>query len=166
MKPLRVVKKVRPSVRPSSTSSLVCRRSTSTPAALCVTTRDASFAWARAGEGPVVLITRSASLLRGTCAEAQGTPPQVRRKYRGYDISPHIGYGTRADLRHGKRCLSGHSVCRNEPPTCLVLPNGFKKFTINNVAELDLLLMQNRVYCAEIAHNVSQRKRAQVCLLS
>lgn len=31
-----------------------------------------------------------------------------------------------------------------------------------NVAELDLLLMQNREYCAEIAHNVSQRKRAAI----
>jgi large subunit ribosomal protein L32e len=87
-------------------------------------------------------------------------PPKVRRKYRGYDISPHIGYGTRADLRHGSHIV----VSIIHPLSCglVVLPNGFKKFTINNVAELDLLLMQNREYCAEIAHNVSQRKRAQI----
>jgi large subunit ribosomal protein L32e len=73
----------------------------------------------------------------------RGIDNKARRKYRGYDILPRIGYGTQRAARH-------------------VLPNGFKKFTIQNVAELDLLLMHNRAYCAEIAHNVSQRKRAAI----
>jgi large subunit ribosomal protein L32e len=43
-----------------------------------------------------------------------------------------------------------------------MLPNGFYKFLVHNVAEVDLLLMQNRTYCAEIAHNVSSRKRIEI----
>ena len=33
---------------------------------------------------------------------------------------------------------------------------------INNVKELEMLLMQNRSYAAEIAHNVSSRKRKEI----
>jgi len=40
-----------------------------------------------------------------------------------------------------------------------VHPNGFKKFIINNVEELEVLLMNNRTHAAEIAHNVSSRNR-------
>ena len=43
-----------------------------------------------------------------------------------------------------------------------VLPCGFYKFIVNNVAELDLLMMHNRTYAAEIAHNVSARKRQDI----
>jgi large subunit ribosomal protein L32e len=56
---------------------------------------------------------------------------------------PKIGYGSNVKTRH-------------------VLPDGFKKFLISNVAELELLLMQNRVYSAEIAHNVSSKKRVAI----
>ncbi len=52
---------------------------------------------------------------------------------------PKIGYGSNKKTRH-------------------VLPNGFKKFIVSNVKELEVLLMQNRKYAAEIAHNVSSRK--------
>eukprot|EP01025_Chloroclados_australasicus_P024683 TRINITY_DN24749_c0_g4_i3.p1 TRINITY_DN24749_c0_g4~~TRINITY_DN24749_c0_g4_i3.p1 ORF type:complete len:256 (-),score=39.21 TRINITY_DN24749_c0_g4_i3:99-866(-) len=38
----------------------------------------------------------------------------------------------------------------------------FKKFLVNNVAELEVLLMHNRTYCAEIAHNVSSTKRRAI----
>jgi len=34
-----------------------------------------------------------------------------------------------------------------------------KKFLVNNVREVDLLLMHNGKYAAEIAHNVSSRNR-------
>merc|ERR1712087_736038 len=40
-----------------------------------------------------------------------------------------------------------------------ICPNGFKKFLVNNVSDLEVLLMQNRVYAAEIAHTVSSQKR-------
>jgi large subunit ribosomal protein L32e len=53
---------------------------------------------------------------------------------------PKIGYGSAKKTRH-------------------ILPNGFRKFVISNVRELDLLLMHNRTYAAEIAHNVSSKKR-------
>lgn len=56
---------------------------------------------------------------------------------------PKIGYGSNSKTRH-------------------VLPDGFKKFLISNVADLELLLMHNRVYSAEIAHNVSSRKRIAI----
>jgi large subunit ribosomal protein L32e len=42
------------------------------------------------------------------------------------------------------------------------LPNGYKKFVVHNVKDLEVLLMNNRTFCAEIAHNVSARKRALV----
>lgn len=39
------------------------------------------------------------------------------------------------------------------------MPNGLKKFLINNEKELELLLMHNKSYAAEIAHSVSSRNR-------
>lgn len=54
-----------------------------------------------------------------------------------------IGYGTDAKTKH-------------------TLPSGFKKFIVHNVEDVDLLLMHNRVYSAEIAHNVSSRKRSDI----
>jgi len=33
------------------------------------------------------------------------------------------------------------------------------KFTVKNVDEIELLMMHNRRYCAEIAHGVSSRNR-------
>jgi large subunit ribosomal protein L32e len=56
---------------------------------------------------------------------------------------PKIGYGSNSKTRH---------VC----------PDGFKKFVINNVADLELLMMHNRVYSAEIAHNVSAKNRVGI----
>lgn len=56
---------------------------------------------------------------------------------------PNIGYGTNKKTRH-------------------LLPNGFYKYLVNNVSELDSLIMQNRTYCAEIAHNVSSQKRIAI----
>ena len=96
---------------------------------------------------------------------------------------PNIGYGSDKKTRH-------------------YLPNGFKKFLVHNVKELEILMMHNRFiwllyriafecfttasvhslhfpmqlrvltcyfdpyfarkYCAEIAHNVSTRKRKEI----
>lgn len=41
-------------------------------------------------------------------------------------------------------------------------PAGFLKFVVSNVKDLELLLMHNRKYCAEIAHNVSTLKRKAI----
>ena len=43
-----------------------------------------------------------------------------------------------------------------------ILPNGFYKFRISNVKELEMLLMHNSKYCAEIASNVSARARSAI----
>ena len=43
--------------------------------------------------------------------------------------------------------------------TLHLLPNGFKKLLIRNEKDIELLLMNNRTYCAEIANSVSARKR-------
>lgn len=84
---------------------------------------------------------------------------------------PNIGYGSDKKTRH-------------------YLPNGFKKFVVHNVGELEVLMMHNRfvrvtsssifnsvsvnsvtnysltlncrTYCAEIAHNVSTKKRKEI----
>lgn len=39
---------------------------------------------------------------------------------------------------------------------------GFLKFVVSNVKDLELLLMHNRKYCGEIAHNVSTLKRKAI----
>ncbi len=43
--------------------------------------------------------------------------------------------------------------------TRFFMPNGFKKLLIRNEKDIELLLMNNRTYCAEIAENVSAKKR-------
>ena len=45
-----------------------------------------------------------------------------------------------------------------------LLPNGFKKFLIETEADLDVLLMNNRTYCAEIAQGISSKKRSSLVL--
>lgn len=68
---------------------------------------------------------------------------QLCSKFKGAIRMPNAGYGTNKRDRH-------------------VLPNGFKKFVVNNVADLELLMMHNRVFCAEVAHGVSTRKRKEI----
>lgn len=73
----------------------------------------------------------------------KGIDSCVRRKWRGKVKMPNIGYGSNKKTRH-------------------LLPNGFYKFLVSNVNELDALMMHNRLYCAEIAHNVSSQKRIAI----
>lgn len=68
---------------------------------------------------------------------------QVRRRFKSQVKLANCGYGTNKKYKH-------------------VLPNGFLKFQVSNVKELELLLMHNRKYCAEIAGNVSTRKRKEI----
>lgn len=46
--------------------------------------------------------------------------------------------------------------------TKYLLPNGMRKVVVNNVAELDVLLMQSLKCAAEVAHNVSARSRLAI----
>merc|ERR1719453_2435778 len=72
-----------------------------------------------------------------------GIDSRVRRRCRGTLMHPKIGYGTNKKYRYK-------------------LPNGFDKFQVNNVAELEVLLMHNRAYAAEVAHGVSAEKRKKI----
>jgi len=78
-----------------------------------------------------------------TWRKNHGIDSRMRRRYKGNRPEVTIGYGTKATDRH-------------------VLPCGFKKFSVNNVSELELLLMHNRTYAAEIGHSVSSRKRKAI----
>ena len=51
---------------------------------------------------------------------------------------------------------------RNNAKTRYYLQNGLKKFVLTNVTDIEVLLMNNRTYCAEIATNISSEKRAQI----
>ncbi|KAI7996339.1 60S ribosomal protein L32-1 [Camellia lanceoleosa] len=69
--------------------------------------------------------------------------PGVRRKFKGCVLMPNISYGS-------------------DKKTCHYPPNGFKKFLVHNVKELEILMMHNRTYYAEIAHNVSTQKMKEI----
>ena len=66
----------------------------------------------------------------------------MRRRFRGNKKMPKIGYGS-------------------DNTTKFFLPNGLKKFVVHNAKDLDVLLMNNRTFCGEIAHNVSARVMIQ-----
>lgn len=78
--------------------------------------------------------------IKDSWRKPKGIDNRVRRRFKGQIAMPKIGYGSNIKTRH-------------------LLPNGFKKFLVSNVRDLELLIMMNRVYCAEIAHNVSSRNR-------
>ncbi|MDK2413297.1 60S ribosomal protein L32, partial [Aphanizomenon sp. 202] len=73
----------------------------------------------------------------------KGIDNRVRRRFKGQYLMPNIGYGSAKRTKH-------------------MLPNGFKKVLIHNVRELEVLMMQHRTFCGEIAHGVSSRKRKEI----
>merc|ERR1711943_12617 len=72
-----------------------------------------------------------------------GMDGRFRRHFKGTPLHVKVGYGSNAKTR-------------------FLMPDGFLKFRVSNVAELELLLMHNQKYAAEIAHNVSTRKRKAI----
>ena len=81
--------------------------------------------------------------LKPNWRKPKGIDNRVRRRYKGQYLMPSIGYGSNAKTRH-------------------LMPDGFKKFVIHNIKELELLMMLKGVYAAEIASNVSSRKRKEI----
>ncbi|XP_054430897.1 60S ribosomal protein L32-like [Pteronotus mesoamericanus] len=63
---------------------------------------------------------------------------RVRKRFKGQILMPNIGYGS-------------------NKKTNQMLPSGFQKFLVHNVKEPEVLLMCNKSYCVEIAHNVSSK---------
>ena len=55
----------------------------------------------------------------------KGIDSRCRRKFKGTTLMPNIGYGSSKKTKH-------------------LLPNGFLKFIVHNVADLSMLLMHNR----------------------
>ena len=48
---------------------------------------------------------------------------------------------------------------KNARKTRHLLPSGFKKLLVRNEKDIELLLMNNRTYSAELAQNLSAKKR-------
>jgi len=78
-----------------------------------------------------------------TWRKPRGQDNCCRRKMRGSNRKVKIGYGSNNKTRH-------------------VLPNGFKKLVIRNSQDLELLMMNNRTFCGEIAHAVGGKLRKQL----
>merc|ERR1712063_99258 len=70
----------------------------------------------------------------------RGIDSKTRRRFKGVRHMPNVGYGSNKKTIH-------------------LLPNGYKKFRVFNAEDLEMLLMHNTTYCAEIAHSVSAKKR-------
>ncbi|XP_076292166.1 ribosomal protein L32 [Lasioglossum baleicum] len=83
------------------------------------------------------------SKLKRNWRKPKGIDNRVRRRFKGQYLMPNIGYGSNKKTRH-------------------MLPTGFRKVLVHNVKELEVLMMQNRKFCAEIAHGVSSKKRKTI----
>jgi len=81
--------------------------------------------------------------LKPNWRKPKGIDNRVRRRFKGQYLMPNVGYGSDKRTRH-------------------MLPSKFRKVLVHNVRELDMLMMQNRKYCAEIAHGVSSKNRKTI----
>ncbi|KAJ6099215.1 hypothetical protein N7467_000750 [Penicillium canescens] len=73
----------------------------------------------------------------------QGIDNAQRRRFKGQQAMPSIGYGSNKKTRH-------------------MMPSGHKAFLVHNTKDVELLLMHNRTFAAEIGHAVSSRKRVDI----
>ncbi|KAF7588599.1 hypothetical protein BBP40_005484 [Aspergillus hancockii] len=73
----------------------------------------------------------------------KGIDSRVRRRFKSNIPMPSIGYGSNKKTKH-------------------MMPSGHKAFLVQNPKDVELLLMHNRTYAAEIGHAVSSRKRVDI----
>ena len=78
--------------------------------------------------------------LKATWRRPRGIDNRLRRRFRGQAKMTKIGFGS-------------------DNKTKFVLPNGFKKFLVNNISDLEVLLMNNRTHCAELSRTLSSKNR-------
>ncbi|CAH1736674.1 PREDICTED: 60S ribosomal protein L32 [Diuraphis noxia] len=81
--------------------------------------------------------------LKPNWRKPKGIDNRVRRRFKGQYLMPNVGYGSDKRTRH-------------------MLPSKFRKVLVHNVRELEMLMMQNRKYCGEIAHGVSSKNRKTI----
>lgn len=72
-----------------------------------------------------------------------GIDGRFRRRFKGQQKHAKIGFGS-------------------NKKTKFMMPDGFKKFLVHNTSDLEVLLMHNRTYAAEIAHGVSAKNRRKI----
>ena len=73
----------------------------------------------------------------------RGIDSAVRRRFRGTVRMVNIGYKNAKATRHQ-------------------IMDGYRKFPINNLNDLEALLMNNKTHAGEIAHKVSARLRVDI----
>ncbi|EMG50335.1 60S ribosomal protein L32 [Candida maltosa Xu316] len=73
----------------------------------------------------------------------KGIDSCVRRRFRGTIPQPNIGYGS-------------------NKKTKFLNPSGFKVVLVKNVKDLDVLLLNNKTYAAEISSAVSTKNRIEI----
>ncbi|CAJ0938323.1 unnamed protein product, partial [Mesorhabditis belari] len=81
--------------------------------------------------------------IRPNWRRPHGIDNRMRRRFKGTREMPNIGYGNNKQIKH-------------------VLPSGYQKVLVHNPKELEMLLMQNQKYAAEIAHAVGAKKRKDI----
>eukprot|EP00922_Rhytidocystis_sp_ex-Travisia-forbesii_P064318 GHVS01095600.1.p1 GENE.GHVS01095600.1~~GHVS01095600.1.p1 ORF type:complete len:137 (+),score=20.88 GHVS01095600.1:184-594(+) len=70
----------------------------------------------------------------------RGIDNRVRRKFKGTSLMPNIGYGSNKKTRH-------------------LLQNGYYKFPLRTLDDVEMLLMHNGRFCGEICHTVAAKSR-------
>ncbi|KAK0519701.1 60S ribosomal protein L32 [Tilletia horrida] len=73
----------------------------------------------------------------------KGIDSAIRRRFKGQAPMPKIGYGSNKKTKH-------------------LMPNGYRRLVVRNARDVELLLMHNSSFAAEVAHSVSARKRIEI----